>query len=510
MDHVIALEWGPFPGETEAVPAESRKRNAEAGTGNALEEEVRRATLQRLEDALALPPETGISLYENAAPLQPAGDSVGAVERAATPGSAPSNQNPSRKPQSPAANPGGKYINRLMWTGQAFEERPVLIVPETYADVSQPQPAPVPETAPVDPVLKNSIVQPPLPAPPSETAAVAPELQSEMTSEGSAVDASPLTMRDHNLHTRAPQIPSHTQAASALAPTNGAKISQGQQGSDNSRWFVLNSVFNGAPAPEQIPAVAVANLPVLEVFSLAGGVGKTSLVATLGRALAARGERVLLVEAAPFGSLPYYFGARDCRPGTLRTFRPPTSSCDVPIRMVSVDTDALLAESAAQDAMVAEIAGWAEGASRVIVDVATGSAAAARALSQLAPKVLVPLVPDVNSIVAANSIDSFFQHRANATGAAPDVYYMLNQFDPSLPLHLEVAKVLQAGLGERLLPIVLERDTAVNEALADGMTIIDYAPASAVAENYNHLAEWVEHVMAPVQANPRGARWRER
>jgi len=44
-------------------------------------------------------------------------------------------------------------------------------------------------------------------------------------------------------------------------------------------------------------------------------VGKTSVVATLGRALAALGERMLLVDTASFGLLPFFFGARDQRPG---------------------------------------------------------------------------------------------------------------------------------------------------------------------------------------------------
>ena len=59
-----------------------------------------------------------------------------------------------------------------------------------------------------------------------------------------------------------------------------------------SRWFALNGLFNGGTAPvESVPAAAAQRAPVLAVFSLAGGVGKTSLVATLGRAfrLAANG-----------------------------------------------------------------------------------------------------------------------------------------------------------------------------------------------------------------------------
>jgi cellulose biosynthesis protein BcsQ len=78
----------------------------------------------------------------------------------------------------------------------------------------------------------------------------------------------------------------------------------------------------------------------MAVFSLAGGVGKTSLVATLGRALSARGERVLLVDTAAFGLLPFFFGATDQRPGLLRTFSPPGVSSDAPIQMVTMDPEA--------------------------------------------------------------------------------------------------------------------------------------------------------------------------
>ncbi len=58
------------------------------------------------------------------------------------------------------------------------------------------------------------------------------------------------------------------------------------------RWYALRSIFAPAqasvdsssfPAFEQRP-------PILVVFSLAGGVGKTCLVATLGRLLSALGE----------------------------------------------------------------------------------------------------------------------------------------------------------------------------------------------------------------------------
>ena len=84
---------------------------------------------------------------------------------------------------------------------------------------------------------------------------------------------------------------------------------------------------------------AAARPPVMAIFSLAGGVGKTSLVATLGRALSARGERVLLVDTAAYGLLPFFFGAGDQRPGMLRTFTPPAASGDAPIQMITLDPE---------------------------------------------------------------------------------------------------------------------------------------------------------------------------
>ena len=55
---------------------------------------------------------------------------------------------------------------------------------------------------------------------------------------------------------------------------------------------------------------------------MAGGVGKTCLVATLGRALSALGEHVLLADTTAGGLLPFYFGSRESNPGVVRTFSP--------------------------------------------------------------------------------------------------------------------------------------------------------------------------------------------
>jgi cellulose biosynthesis protein BcsQ len=89
-------------------------------------------------------------------------------------------------------------------------------------------------------------------------------------------------------------------------------------------------------------------------------------------------------------------------------------------------------------------------------------------------------------------------------------YYLLNQFDPSLPLHLDIREVLREQLGDRLLPFVVRRSPAVSEALAEGMTVMDYAPSSSVAEDFGTLAGWVKTQSASASSSYRGVRWSER
>ena len=123
---------------------------------------------------------------------------------------------------------------------------------------------------------------------------------------------------------------------------------------------------------------------------------------------------------------------------------------------------------------------------------------------------LVPLVPDMNSILGTQAMESLFADLRDVEGKLVRPYYVLNQYDPALPLHLDVREVLRQSLGDRLLPIMIHRAPAVSEALAEGMTVIDYAPGSAVTEDYKGLAHWIQTLAAAGTSVARGARWSER
>jgi cellulose synthase operon protein YhjQ len=514
-----------FPRLAPAKFAEGLKGNG-GGGGEAIQaryEGTKQAVWQRLQDALSMPPKPDVPLYDDLlAPPPPlvadkqqestradrdylaqfARTSSGSEERTAWPKSPQTESNLATESQYGAMREINSFPTRSSWVTTGFEERRILVTPPP-AELTVPEPQHAE-------VLEELSAQAPPSWMPAEEATAAPIQEHEAAREETTVQA-PTWTPDKDLEGKMWKSATYEDTAVSTAEPLKDETPQVVQEheQDASRWFVLKSVLGGATVPQETSSAApAASVPVLEVFSLAGGVGKTSLVATLGRALSARGERVLLVEATPFGSLQYFFGACDCRPGVLRTFRPPSSSTDAPIRLATIDPDA--PEAGSQGLIAAEIEGWSRGASRVIVDAATRSTATARGLSRMSPVILVPLFPDVNSVLTANSIDSFFQRQVGARSSQSDVYYILNQFDPSLPLHVEVRKVLRERLGERLLPFTLQRTPAISEALAEGMTIMDYAPDSAVASDFTNLAKWVESVMAPADMNSRGARWSER
>ena len=280
-----------------------------------------------------------------------------------------------------------------------------------------------------------------------------------------------------------------------------------------SRWYALKGVFEPGqePGPEAVPnRHKETRTPLLAVFSLAGGVGKTSLVATLGRALSSLGEKVLLADTTSHGLLPYYFGASELRPGVVRTFSPPAGSTDAPIYLVSYDVDRAVSDSGRQEILLEDLNRSATGTYRMLLDLNASSGWMLRRLSGMYPTILVPVAPDMNSVISLEKVESYFQGLADPEGRPIQPFYVLNQFDAALPLHLDVREVLRRQLGDRLLPFVIRRAPAVSEALAEGMTVVDYAPDASVAEDYMNIAGWLRNMSPPATQGTRNARWSER
>ncbi len=284
-----------------------------------------------------------------------------------------------------------------------------------------------------------------------------------------------------------------------------------------SRWFALQAIVaragEAAEARDNVPKVERL-VPAVAVFSMAGGVGKTSLVATLGRVLASHGEQVLLAETSSFGILPLFFGSRDFKPGVVkpdvvRTFEPPAGSTDAPVQAVALNVEQFLQKDA-RGLLREVLLRNARSSKRILIDIPTASRTMMQHLLPLATVVLVPLLPDMNSVMSLVVVESVFASKEDSAEHAIHPTYLLNQFDPSLRLHVDVRAILQQQLGSRLLPFVVRSSAAVSEAMAEGMTVLDYAPNSSTVEDYLHLANWLGSVSPVVASGFSGVRWRER
>ena len=275
------------------------------------------------------------------------------------------------------------------------------------------------------------------------------------------------------------------------------------------RWFALQSSLDRG-LPQATDASGRMQAPLLMVYSLAGGVGKTSLAANLGRELAGSGESVLLAEVTTHAVLPFYFGSTDVRLGAVRTFSPPANSTGAAIHVVSYDALALSGDAKAQDAVEEELIRSGALAPRVILDLAPSAMWLARRLAGLNTIVIIPLAPDMNSVISLGPIERMFSEMAESGASSTKPFYLLNEFDASLKLHADVQQALEQRFGERLLPFVVHRSPAVSEALAEGMTVRDYSAEASATAGYASLAKWLREQSATSAMRPRRARWSER
>jgi cellulose biosynthesis protein BcsQ len=120
----------------------------------------------------------------------------------------------------------------------------------------------------------------------------------------------------------------------------------------------------------------------------------------------------------------------------------------------------------------------------------------------MAQTCLIVLTPDVNSVMAIAPFRTMPERKERpGKQKTPGVYFLLNKFDPASAFHAEVRQNLRTQLGSRLLPFCIRRSDVIAESLAAGMTVLDYAPSSAPAEDFVRLANWAREIGASLRAH---------
>jgi len=261
------------------------------------------------------------------------------------------------------------------------------------------------------------------------------------------------------------------------------------------------------PQPAAVPPVEhafVAPKPgsktAIAVISIAGGVGKTTIAANLGRILSARKEHVLMVDATWASLLPFYFGAEDMRRG-LRTFHSPAPGIP-PIRILGTEhiTHEWLEESVKPAMKTVQ---------RTIFDIGPASLNLLPEILPLCAAVLIPLVVDLNSIMSIPRVEAYAKSMEERGLDVPKPLYFLNKLDATSEREQQGRELIARQVGNRLLPITIRRSAAVTEAIVGRMTVADYAPESEVANDFSQLALWIQKAMPIALPVAHAGRWSE-
>ncbi|MBV8549743.1 MAG: hypothetical protein JOY54_00460 [Acidobacteriaceae bacterium] len=282
-------------------------------------------------------------------------------------------------------------------------------------------------------------------------------------------------------------LPDKPRVAIARATEPAVRIDRGRNRDWTGLDFFLKGprrhAFNGPEAALQhrLP------VPAISLLSLSGGVGVTSIVAALARVMALDGERPLLLDTTRSGLLPFFFGARGMRP-QISTFVAPEGR-GAAVHIASHE-DAVAPEPA--DAWIwRAIAAVGSDTDLVIADIPAQSAGEdlKAFVRQTIP--IVVLVPDVRCLVGLQSIETLLNGQETNVGKGLLPHLLLNAFESSNPLHLEIQDRIATRFKDRLIPVTIRRDPHVSDALAHGLTVLDHAPGSPVTEDLFRFAEWL-------------------
>lgn len=223
------------------------------------------------------------------------------------------------------------------------------------------------------------------------------------------------------------------------------------------------------------------------LFASAGGCGVTTIAATLARLLSCGRESIALVDDTPQSLLGVYFGLRNLSAG-VRTIVHPDSDARASIHIVNRPRTA--GENWVTDAC-RQLDGEFD---RMIVDISPAFPQEYLQGVLRDAVALVPLLPDVRTACRLEPLMERMMALRDECGSGLPVYFLLSQFDPNVRLHCEIGDWLREAFGPMVLPLTLRRGDEVSEALADGGTVIDYAPNSGIASDFRALASWIKQL----------------
>ncbi|MFL6465754.1 MAG: cellulose synthase operon protein YhjQ/BcsQ [Bryobacteraceae bacterium] len=235
------------------------------------------------------------------------------------------------------------------------------------------------------------------------------------------------------------------------------------------------------------------------VYGTAGGVGATTVSATLAHLFAKEGRGCAVVDDRNESVLPFFFGGqRAISDGKRYPGLHAASGTEVRIiTRKTHDTDLTENETGGQPCWLERSVSLVQKyLDHLVVDVQRGQEAALPAVAT--PVALLVAVPDVSSLVGARALKRTLSEKASGS----KLICVLNKFDSAQALHMEIRGWFKENFSQVL---TLRRSDLIDEALAEGLTVVDWAPQSTIAADFLHLLTTIQNIMpASLDSQPQG------
>lgn len=240
---------------------------------------------------------------------------------------------------------------------------------------------------------------------------------------------------------------------------------------------------------------------IIALVSPTGGAGRTSLASAAATQLSLLGRPVTLIQADPANNMEFQLGFSESSQRGLGHVLLQGDPLESVLKQVSagfqllpfgqisiaqqLGIDRILMEQPDRLVKLLQQDQFSDD-SVVIVDLPRWPSPWCHTVMALSDLNLVTLIPDSGAVLG---IDSLLPHLLESRGAS---YFLMNRFDSSKVLHLDLWTLCKMKLSHRLLPFYLHEDQALAESIAAGTPLAQYAPRSQLVDDQQKLCNWLD------------------